>query len=509
MRRSIVLVLALLTDAAAWAGVQTEAKVFSDAKGEKLVYRFAAPTKVEAGKTYPLVVFLHGYDGYSATDECDNESQLKTGAKHLLEGLQKPGHEAFFVAPQLPKGKSWVVWMWDRDPAPHALTPMVPPTMALLEGLLENIFKECPVDRKRVVLHGCGIGGYGAWDIAQRHPDWFSELTVVCGGGGDPMRAWKIRELPVTVHQGDADTWIPPSRARGMVSALWAMGGNVRYFEHVGRWDAPEKIDSVYANLEAMSAPPREIPHELVPAKDLTVACVYTNAAGKTLPYRLATPTTMNDAHPAVDPKRKYPLVIFFHGHGAGGTDNLKQIESGGSVHFLNYWRKTGTDGFLLAPQCTEKGFWVDQHWSKPGHALPEKPSESMALAIEIIERTMREQPIDPDRVYVSGLSMGGFATWDIVMRHSDWFAAALPICGGGDSTMAWKIRELPIWTFHGNADNIVAPRRSRDMVDALWRVRGNIRYREYNGVKHNAWDATYSNWDEVLAWFFSQRRKR
>ena len=140
---------------------------------------------------------------------------------------------------------------------------------------------------------------------------------------------------------------------------------------------------------------------------------------------------------------------------------------------------------------------------------MPENPSEPMALMIELVEKTMREQPVDRDQVLVTGVSMGGYGTWDIVQRHPDWFAAAMPCCGGGDSTLAWKIREVPIWAFHGDRDTTVPFKRSRNMVAALWAVDGKIRYREYPGVRHACWGATYADWDNVLSWFFAQRRSR
>ena len=101
---------------------------------------------------------------------------------------------------------------------------------------------------------------------------------------------------------------------------------------------------------------------------------------------------------------------------------------------------------------------------------------------------------------------MGGYGTWDIVQRYPDLFAAAMPLCGGGDPALARVIRAVPIWAFHGDCDKAVPVRRSRQMVAALWQCDGNVRYREYPGVGHNCWDATYSD-ASVLDWFFSSRR--
>ena len=238
-----------------------------------------------------------------------------------------------------------------------------------------------------------------------------------------------------------------------------------------------------------------------IPAAQLTVPLVYTNAQGATIPYRFAAPK-------AVEQGKKYPLVILFHGAGERGTDNVAQLVHG-ATDLLNYMREKGIEGYFLAGQCPEGKQWVNTPWSNLAHRMPEKPSEPMALMIELIGKTMRELPVDRDQVLVTGISMGGYGTWDIVQRHPDWFAAAMPCCGGGDTTLAWKIREVPIWAFHGDRDMTVPFRRSRDMVAALWAVDGRIRYREYPGVGHNCWTPAYADWDQVLAWFFAQRRRR
>ena len=238
---------------------------------------------------------------------------------------------------------------------------------------------------------------------------------------------------------------------------------------------------------------------EKIPAAELTVPLVYTNAQGATIPYRFAAPKT-------VEAGKTYPLVILFHGAGERGTDNVAQLVHG-ATDILNYMRNKGIEGYFLAGQCPNGKQWVNTPWHLLAHRMPEKPSEPMSLMIELIEKTMNELPVARDRVLVTGISMGGYGTWDIVQRHPDWFAAAMPCCGGGDATLAWKIRDVPIWTFHGDLDTIVPFKRSRDMVSALWAVDGKIRYREYPGAGHNCWSPTYADWDQVLAWFFAQRK--
>ena len=236
-----------------------------------------------------------------------------------------------------------------------------------------------------------------------------------------------------------------------------------------------------------------------IPAAQLTVPLVYTNAQGATIPYRFAAPKEL-------DLEKKYPLVILFHGAGERGTNNVSQLVHG-ATDLLNYMREKKIEAYFIAGQCPNGKQWVDTPWNQLSHTMPEKPSESMALMIELIEKTMKELPVDRDQVLVTGISMGGYGTWDIVQRHPDWFAAAMPCCGGGDTALAEKIRDVPIWAFHGDRDTTVPFKRSRNMVAALWAVDGKIRYREYPGVGHGCWVATYADWDNVLAWFFAQRK--
>jgi len=230
---------------------------------------------------------------------------------------------------------------------------------------------------------------------------------------------------------------------------------------------------------------------------EVTVPKAYTNAAGKVLLYRAATPAR-------VEPGKKYPLVVFLHGAGERGNDNVAQLKHV-TRFMLSYMREKGADGYFIAAQCPNGQQWVDTPWSNLAHRMNERPSESMSLLLELVDKMRRDPAVDCSRVYVTGLSMGGYGTWDAIQRHPDWFAAALPCCGGGDTSLAWKIRDVPIWTFHGLRDRAVPVSRSRDMVAALWAVGGNVRYREYPNLSHGCWDQTYSD-DEVMKWLFAQK---
>lgn len=225
----------------------------------------------------------------------------------------------------------------------------------------------------------------------------------------------------------------------------------------------------------------------------------FKSADGRSLPYRLLSPKS-------IEPGKKYPIVLFLHGAGERGTDNTKPL-----IHVV---RELATPEmrerypvFVLVPQCPDEKQWVDTPWSLDSHTMPEQPSESMQLAIELLKQSCETLPTDPERVYAVGLSMGGFGVWDLLQRHPQNFSGAIAICGGGDPAFANSLKEIPIWATHGDADTVVKVKRSRDMINAIRAAGGRPVYTEFPGVGHNSWKPTAENrmvWD----WLFSQQRK-
>lgn len=199
--------------------------------------------------------------------------------------------------------------------------------------------------------------------------------------------------------------------------------------------------------------------------------------------------------------------MLFFHGWGERGDDNESQLRHA-APDILKYI-EAHEPCILLAPQCPaeDEQRWVNTQWNLLKHTMEPEPLATMRDAIALLQSVMAEQPVDPQRVYVTGLSMGGFATWDILQRHPELFAAAIPVCGGGDTAQAPKLKDLPLWVFHGEEDKTVLPERSRDMVEAIRSAGGSPRYTEYAGVGHNSWDVTYKN-PEVLDWLFKQKKQ-
>ncbi len=225
--------------------------------------------------------------------------------------------------------------------------------------------------------------------------------------------------------------------------------------------------------------------------------------AGKARPFRLMTPL------PATTESGPAPVVLFLHGAGERGTDNTAQLRHFPEKMAQPEWRAKYRC-FLIAPQCEPDKQWVDAPWGdKQPKAMAKEPSVMMQVAIAALEKVRAEHKaeIDPARLYLTGLSMGGYGSWELAMRHADWFAAAAPICGGGDESKASALKSLPIWAFHGEQDTVVWPERSERMVAAIVKAGGPAKLTLLPGVGHDAWSPAYAPKSGLLDWMFAQRR--
>jgi predicted peptidase len=166
---------------------------------------------------------------------------------------------------------------------------------------------------------------------------------------------------------------------------------------------------------------------------------------------------------------------------------------------------------FVVAPQCPDGKQWVDVSWSADSHTMPKEPAEPLRQSLDLIAALQKEFAIDKSRIYVTGLSMGGFGAWDAIQRRPEFFAAAVPVCGGGDAALAEKnsekIKDVPVWAFHGAEDGAVKPKRSRDMIAALKKAGGSPKYTEYEKVGHNSWEKAYVD-AKMYEWLFAQKKE-
>ena len=238
------------------------------------------------------------------------------------------------------------------------------------------------------------------------------------------------------------------------------------------------------------------LPRRLLAGADneVFVAEMYRNARNQTMPNRLFVP-------PGYDKRKQYPLVLWLCGSAGRGTNNLNQI-SIGNVIGSHVWTTPENQAkhpcFVVAPQCPD-----NEAWSEGGA----KPAAPLLLALEILSDLQRKFRIDPLRLYVAGQSMGGFGTWSVISAHPEMFAAAIPLCGGGDETQAAKLGRIPIWAFHGAKDESVNVERSRHMIAAIRKAGGQPKYTEYPDEGHAVWTKAF-NEPDLLPWVFSQTRR-
>lgn len=201
-------------------------------------------------------------------------------------------------------------------------------------------------------------------------------------------------------------------------------------------------------------------------------------------------------------------LVLFLHGAGERGSDNEAQVKHG-VPDLVNWISESEESAVVIAPQCNPNVWWVElsgDFRALKGGNLAEQPSAVMVMVFEVVDRFAIEHNVDSSRIYVTGLSMGGFGSFAAVAYRPEFFAAAVPICGGGDPGTAAKMKKVPFWVFHGAADNVVPVKASEIMVNALKKEGADVQFRKYPGVRHDSWSATFRNRD-VWKWLFAQKK--
>jgi predicted peptidase len=209
------------------------------------------------------------------------------------------------------------------------------------------------------------------------------------------------------------------------------------------------------------------------------------------LPYREYIPAG------AGAPGSSFPLVLFLHGAGERGTNNTSQVSS--HVQGLIDRTETGfSAAYLLAPQCPTGQQWTDIPFLTGSYSNPTLNSPAIStplrLALDLVEQFAETHNVDPNRIYITGLSMGGYGAFDAVARRPDLFAAALPLSGGGNLSAANIYKDVPIWAFHGAADTTVPPSGSRNTIAAIQNAGGTMeRYTELAGQAHVIWAPIYN----------------
>lgn len=200
----------------------------------------------------------------------------------------------------------------------------------------------------------------------------------------------------------------------------------------------------------------------------------------KNLKYLLFLP----ECYKEKEKERRWPLILFLHGAGERGTD-LEIVKKNGIAKIVE---EVADFPFItISPQCPEDSRWNEQ-------------AEILILLLEEIEETYN---VDPQKIYLTGLSMGGYGTWLLAAQYPKKFAAIAPVCGGGDPQWAPILKDIPIWAFHGAQDDIVPLEQSQIMVRAVKEQGGNIRFTVYPDVGHDSWVKAYDDPD-LYQWFLT-----
>ena len=236
-------------------------------------------------------------------------------------------------------------------------------------------------------------------------------------------------------------------------------------------------------------------------AKDLVNSYISVHSGEQGFNYRYSPPQKMENG-------KVYPLLVFFHGAGGRGNNNTGQLTDAGAVNaFEKESLRLKRKSHIFAGQVPKGEKWVNTSWSLLGHRIP-KISVSMKMALEAIDIYIQNpsNQVDTNRIYAMGLSMGGYGTWDAIQRRPNFFAAAVPICGGGDKSIAKELAHLPIWAWHGDKDTVIKPSRSLDMIEAITKAGGSPKYSEIKGRGHNSWVDCWKS-EKMWSWLYSQRK--
>jgi len=225
---------------------------------------------------------------------------------------------------------------------------------------------------------------------------------------------------------------------------------------------------------------------------------------GDTLRYRILYPKNF-------DSNKKYPVILFLHGRGESGNDNEKQLTHGAKL-FLNENFRNSNEVITIFPQCAENSYWANVEIETVNNkrfftfVKGGEPTKAMSLLLQFTNQFFKNEFVEPTRIYVGGLSMGGMGTYEILRRKSKTFAAAFAICGGDNVKNAKKYKHVPLWIFHGGLDDVVTPQFSYGVYRALKNLGNEPKFTLYPKANHNSWDNAFAE-PELLPWLLSHKK--
>lgn len=378
-----------------------------------------------------------------------------------------------------------------------------------------------------VAICGASSGGICAFTAAWEHPEWFGKVlshigsfTNIRGGNAYPdlIKGAEPKPIRVLLQDGENDLknqfgdWWQANLA--MKEALAEkgydfkfVGGKGRHSQKHGGAIFPDSVrwlfrDHVINSIDDEGAVKNVTGSnmELDDAFDtLTLPIEADEFKEQLFGYRLMAPANVEEG-------KTYPLVLFLHGAGERGDDNASQLKYL-PASMASAAMRERFPCYVLAPQCYKDSKWVEVDWSEQEtHTAPDEPGVMMQMVLKALDKTVSENQVDTDRIYLTGLSMGGYGSWDLASRRPSAFAAVAPICGGADNSRVPLLKDVPMFVVHGDADNAVPVARSRGAVKALKDAGGNVIYLELPDVGHNSWDPAYEDHDGLLPWMFRQK---
>lgn len=456
----------------------------------------------DAQRRWPLIVFLHG-SGERGTDP---QRLTSIGLPQILQS--RSDLPFVVVSPQLPPGDAW------NDKG------------EMLDALVEWVEEQYAIDPQRIYLTGFSLGGFGTWALGLSSPDRFAALVPVAGGwekssDAVPPNICDLAAKPIWVFHGAQDETVKPFQSEVLVNALRACGSDVRYTllpkaTHAAGGVLPYRDSELYEWLLQQTLPDEEsAPGPGSPIESATPEIVNTplpgdgslqpigqhaytidldivNAKGLTRTATISYLLYLPDGY-GQDAQQQWPLVLYLHGSDVWGN-NPEDLIASGLPRLL-----TSTLDFpaiVLSPQIPEDTVW----W---GAQLDE--------ASALLNHVLANYAVDAKRIYLTGLSAGGFGVWAMAVRYPQRFAALAPVAGFWDSERdtvprnICDIKDVPIWVFHGEQDDIVPPKKAQLLVDAVKHCGVEVRFTLYPDADHReAFKRAYDD-PELYSWMFEQ----
>lgn len=297
----------------------------------------------------------------------------------------------------------------------------------------------------------------------------------------------------------DCDNWVKIGEKNDEIPDVWegksfdTDGGQYRFVKVQFSYNSAN-IAVHLSELEVFGKEASEQPN-FIDVHDM-LEKVYDDG-DNSMPYRLYVPEDYEST-------KEYPVIVFLHGAGERGTGNTAQLTN--AIQNLFDTQKQVKESIVIAPQCPTGKRWVETDWTKGNYDSSSIQEEQLATVMKILKEIQANYTTDQDRIYAIGLSMGGIATWNLLMNHSDVFAAGIPICGAADVNKANILKNIPIWTFHGTADPTVPYSATQQMVQAIQSAGGDkITFTSYSGMEHAIWNNAVGT-PGLIDWLFEQK---